>query len=412
MPDDKNLPVEEHEKNQQKLLTGEYHREKALARKKWLIKTGKIGEYDAPTDTYYLDGKNIEDKFAGVIEAGDLAESGQELGRIGTNAVRLKEDYEQNLSELREGDKFEESFQMDTYDYWKKKELHDLHKQSQPPPLPPTRYEDELKYMPTLMATQNVNWYGAEGWDMPVWKEEKVEERLAKFERRKRDLPDGYTLSGRQIRVVEDPKTGGMVATKVEPHGPIAELAKRAAGRVARQMTDLDASDDIYEARTKMKDSILASLNNANSLLSYNRYERYAKELQDVKDKQRQWSRDVNKHGVDYALRHWCQSMNATYRLKVVGLEEAEKHENWCHTFYQGDNVLKNYLTKDEYREEHNIIKNPRGYHGDNMILFNNLWGQDHLRIEALDFRFSLINADGLERLDGLTELKYWSFLR
>ena len=405
VPEDRDLTLEQHEERQRRLLSGEYHREKKSER--------IFRKLKAPTkyNLQKLDEEKVRNLMSGAGStetAGDVSanDSATELAQL-QNETKFNqlEAYEIDMDTIQEYHKLEEDYQMDIADYWKKDSKHDLHKYSEPAPLPPTRYPEELKNMPTMPATQNAAWYGTEGWDAPIWKPEKLEDRLEKFERRRRDLPDSYTVAGRELRVVPNPVSGGMVAKYIDTHGPVAEMAKRAAGRVARQWSNLDRNDNIYEARTKVKANILASINNANSILQYDNMQLRVMKVRDEMDGQRQWKRDVAKHGVDHNVRHWVDVMKGSYRMKVVGIEESKVHNNWHLTFGSGNNILKEYLTKDEFEQEIRA-GNQRTVMNDSDLM-NNLWGQEHFFIEALDFRYSLIDSDGLSRMDGLRHLAY-----
>lgn len=408
LPDDHLLTIEEQEERTRKLLSGEYHKEKApkrlLAKAKEPTKYNKQnpnlkflkGNYDERSDKQANESQDSNSKNLQISESN--------IDETRTDSYEL-EAYERDLIDLNETDKLEGDYQMEVEEYWKKQSKHNLHRYSEPPPLPPTRYPDELSNMPTLMATQNADWYGAEGWDAPVWQPEDLNKRLEIFERRRRDLPDGYTIGGKELKILDNPKTGGMVATFVEPHGPVAEMAKRAAGRLGRQWSNLDRNDNIYESRMRAKFNVLASLNNANSELSYNDMEVRIMRSRDEIDGRRQWARDVAKHGVDHNIRHWVEKMHGAYRMKVVGIEESRQHKEWYLSFRSANNLLKEYLTKDEYYQEISAGNQV------NILamsdLKNNLWGQEHFFIEALDFRYSLIDADGLDRCNGLNHIAY-----
>merc|ERR1712046_125939 len=154
-----------------------------------------------------------------------------------------------------------------------KKSNKSLKKPDQPPPLPPVRYEEEVVYMPTLLTAENAMWYGASGWDAPDFKHFSEEDRIEMFERRRSDLPTGFSYAGKTLQVRPDPITGELTVSWGESSkSPVTEMVKRGVGRVGRQFSHLDRNDDMYETRVRHGFNMLEMMNNKNSILQYDKY--------------------------------------------------------------------------------------------------------------------------------------------
>jgi len=266
-----------------------------------------------------------------------------------------------------------------------------LLKPDRPAPLPPVRYEAEISGMPTLLTAENALWFGAYGWDAPEFRNFSEEDRVAMFERRKKDLPLGFSYGGNRLIVVPNQVTGGLKVIWAESSSrPSVELAKRAAGRVARQFSSLDRNDDMFETRIRTRDNMLEWYNNKSSLMQYNKYTRKTMVHRDQHTGMRQYERLVSQEGYDVAATRFIESMMGTYKFKFADMEDMPSTP-WRYVGGFPIDIVKKHLSRKQRGQER---ENP-------------IWIKAHCKIEAVDMRFSLINYEGLDKFNGLKELRY-----
>jgi len=279
-----------------------------------------------------------------------------------------------------------------------------LKKTDQPPPLPPVRYEEEVVYMPTLLTAENAMWYGAHGWDAPDFKNHSEEDRIEMFERRRRDLPTGFSYAGKVLQVRPDANTGELTVSWGESSkSPVTEMVKRGVGRVGRQFSHLDRNDDMYETRVRQGFDMLEMMNNKNSILQYDKYSLKTMMHRDQQTGKREYERRVAKVGYDMQAGYFIENMAGAYRLKLVDIADAQDYNEW---FYTGGLHNKIYedagFSKKQIRQEA-----PTFIDGATNSSNAPIWWKSHVKLEAVDLRFSLIDQDGLEKFDGCKNVRY-----